>query len=53
MYVMLLGSLGGSVGRAAAFKAGGRGFESHQSSLLSMEIEKALSSVSLPQAISF
>ena len=53
MYVMLLGSLGGSVGRAAAFKAGGCWFESLQSSLLSMEIEKALSSVSLPQAISF
>ena len=53
MYVMLLGSLSDSVGRAAAFKAGGRGIDSLQSSLLSMEIKKALSSVSLPQAISF
>ena len=33
-------NLGGSVGRATALKAGGRGFKSHLSSLFSMKIEK-------------
>ena len=47
-----LGCLGGSVGRATALKAGGRGFESHPSSLFPMKIEKrALRFVPLPLTI--
>ena len=44
-----LGCFGGSVGRATALKAVGRGFESRLSSHFSMKIEKrALKFVSLP-----
>ena len=40
-----LGCLGGSVGRATALKAGGRGFKSHLSSLFSYENRKECSQV--------